>query len=725
MLPTAGLFLPETLHRAEFPTTAPTGTEGTKLKYFQRKHVRPKQDRKESEGRSSITAPDETRNGPSTDFPAISTAYSFADHVLSSEKASPDLLTFANIIRLVRIDTEEANRLYISSVVANFLDSFPAKRIWIESSLQEVQCALNDIGKDMDVARGQEEDNSIASFKRKIDWGLKNQKRLLKKQQQLSTCHSQLTGAIYVMQTAELCGKPGTITQDPIFEAPARPWVPHNEMNAQRGPYSRKNYRTSQANLSASNLTLSSEAQWDDAETTSVNSLPVELAGSTPDDLNFTGRHNSQDFLIAQVSREFIFESPSLLRRPRARSDYYRSTVNRNKLSRASIDILPPSSTVEDTTLERNDLAGYVMPNNVNTEMPDREWTASPNSSVPSISLTSSPVIDHTLPAVPETTPSIDEGFVVTPTSAVEGYTTPQLVQSQDPSNKADHSAHQQDITLGISATETQDDIFSRRGSSDTPKRSTSSLSYHSLSADTPRSPSSFTNFTLPDNEPVRRPSSQRPSQRISKRRSHISSKPPTTIGNTEGGRSQGATPTLTPDTTATMNTNDVSRFIAVQPTDTPQELENDDIVLSVLQERLSCQLQVKIMAENLMRAATTELTTSPSTTAITEPAQGSATDSTIPPTSEQPRPLVAESQSSPSVNDTAQDPTPVAELPASIPRKRLPDPTPIAAKINASSAPSIKSEEGGEKKPMTAMAKRRAAHARRMHIAFGGGKGL
>ncbi|KAL7776117.1 hypothetical protein CFE70_006530 [Pyrenophora teres f. teres 0-1] len=640
MLPTAGLFLPETLHRAEFPTTAPTGTEGTKLKYFQRKHVRPKQDRKESEGRSSITAPDETRNGPSTDFPAISTAYSFADHVLSSEKASPDLLTFANIIRLVRIDTEEANRLYISSVVANFLDSFPAKRIWIESSLQEVQCALNDIGKDMDVARGQEEDNSIASFKRKIDWGLKNQKRLLKKQQQLSTCHSQLTGAIYVMQTAELCGKPGTITQDPIFEAPARPWVPHNEMNAQRGPYSRKNYRTSQANLSASNLTLSSEAQWDDAE-----------------------------------------------------------------------------------------------------KMPDREWTASPNSSVPSISLTSSPVIDHTLPAVPETTPSIDEGFVVTPTSAVEGYTTPQLVQSQDPSNKADHSAHQQDITLGISATETQDDIFSRRGSSDTPKRSTSSLSYHSLSADTPRSPSSFTNFTLPDNEPVRRPSSQRPSQRISKRRSHISSsrslisapsptiativEPPTTIGNTEGGRSQGATPTLTPDTTATMNTNDVSRFIAVQPTDTPQELENDDIVLSVLQERLSCQLQVKIMAENLMRAATTELTTSPSTTAITEPAQGSATDSTIPPTSEQPRPLVAESQSSPSVNDTAQDPTPVAELPASIPRKRLPDPTPIAAKINASSAPSIKSEEGGEKKPMTAMAKRRAAHARRMHIAFGGGKGL
>ncbi|KAF7568168.1 hypothetical protein PtrM4_127810 [Pyrenophora tritici-repentis] len=685
MLPTAGLFLPETLHRAEFPTTAHIGTAGTKLKYFQRKHVRPKQERTESEARSSITAQDETRTEAPTDFPAISTAYSFADHVLYSEKSSPDLLTFANIIRLVRIDTEEANRLYLSSVVSNFLDSFPTKRIWIEGSLQEVQRALNDIGKDMDVAWGQEGDPSTVSFKRKIDWGLKNQKKLLKKQQQLSVCHSQLTGAIYVMQTAELCGKPGTIAQDPIFEAPARPWVPHNEMNAQRGPYSRHKYRTSQANLSALNIKLSSEAQWNDAETASVNSLPVELAGSTPDDLNLTGRHNSQDFLSPQVSRELVSESPSLLRRPRARSDYFPSTANRERLSGASIDVIPSSTTVDDTTLERSDstlsaqatvstpmlarryratsvhiqrptekhrslpsklphlksqpsliddLVGYVVPNKEIVQIPDREWTASPSSSVPSISLTSSPIIGHTLSAVPEMTILNDESSAVTPISDVEGHTI-QLSQAEDPSrDKGDHPTQLQDPNVATSPIETQDDFVSRRRSSDVPQRSTSSLSYYSLSTDTPRSPSSFTNFTLPDHEPVRRPSSQRPSQRMAKRRPHISSsrslvsapsltiativEPTTTISNTEEGANQEATPSLAPETTTTINMNGFSQSIFVQTTNTSEELDDDDMVLSVLQERLRCQLQVKTMAENLVRAADAETPSSP-TPAITD----------------------------------------------------------------------------------------------------------
>ncbi|PZD27223.1 hypothetical protein A1F96_06919 [Pyrenophora tritici-repentis] len=650
-----------------------------------RKHVRPKQERTESEARSSITAQDETRTEAPTDFPAISTAYSFADHVLYSEKSSPDLLTFANIIRLVRIDTEEANRLYLSSVVSNFLDSFPTKRIWIEGSLQEVQRALNDIGKDMDVAWGQEGDPSTVSFKRKIDWGLKNQKKLLKKQQQLSVCHSQLTGAIYVMQTAELCGKPGTIAQDPIFEAPARPWVPHNEMNAQRGPYSRHKYRTSQANLSALNIKLSSEAQWNDAETASVNSLPVELAGSTPDDLNLTGRHNSQDFLSPQVSRELVSESPSLLRRPRARSDYFPSTANRERLSGASIDVIPSSTTVDDTTLERSDstlsaqatvstpmlarryratsvhiqrptekhrslpsklphlksqpsliddLVGYVVPNKEIVQIPDREWTASPSSSVPSISLTSSPIIGHTLSAVPEMTILNDESSAVTPISDVEGHTI-QLSQAEDPSrDKGDHPTQLQDPNVATSPIETQDDFVSRRRSSDVPQRSTSSLSYYSLSTDTPRSPSSFTNFTLPDHEPVRRPSSQRPSQRMAKRRPHISSsrslvsapsltiativEPTTTISNTEEGANQEATPSLAPETTTTINMNGFSQSIFVQTTNTSEELDDDDMVLSVLQERLRCQLQVKTMAENLVRAADAETPSSP-TPAITE----------------------------------------------------------------------------------------------------------
>jgi len=267
MLPTAGLFLPETLHRADLPTPPPTETEGTRLKYFQRKIGRPKLEPSSSEERRPSSAiPRETPDDLSRDFPAIPTTYYFADYVLSSEKASSDTVAFVSIIQQVRQDIDEATRLYLSSAVSNFLDAYPSKRRWIEGSLLEVRRALNDIGMDMDTAWGHDGDGGTVASKRKLEWGLKNQKRLLKKKQQLDQCHTQLTGAIYVMQTAELCGKPGAIAEEPIFEAPVRPWVPHDEKDALRGPYSRQKYRTSHTNLSASNVNLASEVEKHDIE---------------------------------------------------------------------------------------------------------------------------------------------------------------------------------------------------------------------------------------------------------------------------------------------------------------------------------------------------------------------------------------------------------------------------------------------------------------------------
>jgi hypothetical protein len=267
MLPSAGLLLPETLHRADLPTSAPTETEGTRLRYFQRKLGRPKQEPNSSEDRRpSIAISREASDDLSRDFPAISTTYYFADYVLSSEKASSDTIAFVSIIQQVRRDIDEAKRLYLSSAVSNFLDAYPSKRKWIESSLLEVQRALNDIGMDMDAAWGHDADGGTTASKRKLEWGLKNQKRLLRKKQQLDQCHTQLTGPIYVMQTAELCGKPGAIAGDLIFEAPVRPWVPNDERDALRGPYSRKPYRTSNTSMSVSNVTLASEAENYDAE---------------------------------------------------------------------------------------------------------------------------------------------------------------------------------------------------------------------------------------------------------------------------------------------------------------------------------------------------------------------------------------------------------------------------------------------------------------------------
>jgi hypothetical protein len=275
MLPTAGLFLPETLHRADLPTQVPREGEGTRLKYFQRMYGRPKQEAtRNSENRRPSTAiPMETPDDVSRDFPSVPTTFGFAVYVLGSDKASSEILSFASLIQQVRQGIDEATRLYLSSAVSNFLDAYPGKRTWIEHTFREVRRALNDIGMDMD------NDGGTVASKREFEWGLKNQKRLLKRQQQLSNCHTQLTGAIYVMQTAELCGKSGTIVQEPIFEAPVRPWVPVDEKDVLRGPYSRQKHRASHTNLSMSNVTLSSEVEKDNFESEYQDHVPLVAYG--------------------------------------------------------------------------------------------------------------------------------------------------------------------------------------------------------------------------------------------------------------------------------------------------------------------------------------------------------------------------------------------------------------------------------------------------------------
>ncbi|CAN9079376.1 unnamed protein product [Alternaria alternata] len=605
MLPTAGLFLPETLHRADLPTSAPTETDGTRLRYFQRKIGRPKLEPSNSEDlRPSTAIPRDTPDDLSRDFPAIPTTYYFADYVLSSEKASTETIAFVSIIQQVRQDIEEATRLSISSAVSNFLDAYPSKRRWIEDSLLEVRRALNDIGMDMDTAWGHEGDGGTVASKRKLEWGLKNQKRLLKKKQQLDRCHTQLTGAIYVMQTAELCGKPGSIAQDPIFEAPVRPWVPHDEKDALRGPYSRQKNRTaSHTSLFASNVTLASEAEKHDVET----------------------------------------------------SD----------------------------------------------KLPSREWTASPTLSVPSISLTSSPTIGHALPVVPETTSTADTVTSSPPNLAIEA---------------AEYRAHP--IFYSMSA-KTRirlpaciDVSSSRRTSSDSAEHATTPSSHYATSLHTLRSPSSLVNVTIfTDDEPVRRPSSQRPSQRMSKRMSQTSSSRSvnaapsptiTTVAETltapihseEVTHQDATSPAVAPLPSPRMITEDASQPTSVDPAESPEQLNDDDVMLSVLQQRLCSHKPVKTMAEDLVR-------------------QVSATEATYQVVDTE-QPIL-----SPPVWQKQPTSTSKPDLQVDV----IPPTTPPSVQVAAPPVPSNGSHNGdGEKKPMSAQAKRRAAHARRMQLAFGDG---
>ncbi|KAF1832152.1 hypothetical protein BDW02DRAFT_555337 [Decorospora gaudefroyi] len=734
MLPTAGLFLPETLHRSDLPSPASPEADGTRLKYFQRKYGRPKNEPRDSTDRPSTAIPREPCDDVSLNFQSIPTTYYFADYVSSSEKASPDTLAFANEVQEVRQHIEKTTRLQLSSGVKNFLDAYPNKRTWVETTLLDVRRALNEIGADMDAVWNHDDDGGTVASKQKLMWALKNQKRLLKRRESLKSCHGELKKAICVMETAELCSKPGAIVQDPIFEAPVRPWVPVDEKDALRGPYSRQKYRVNHTNLSASNVTISSEAEKDDVDASSVNSVPVELAGSTPADLDLTESHDMHTLLRPQVSREFLSEGTTLLRRPRARSDHMRPAASREIRTRASIDITGPRSQRFDTTMERNDstlstiatvgvpmvarryratsvdiqrhterhrslpselphlksqpsliddLAEYVLLSAASEVVPRRAWATSPTLSVPSISVTSSPTTAHALPAVSETPSMADE-----PQASGESAALPQT----------QHSART------ISPTNSQEDPASRRGSIQS--------STHKL-----HSPSSLSNISasiFTDDEPVRRPSSQRPSQRMAKRASHASSsksyiaalspiiativEPPSASDCEKEVVDQDAIPTphtitneasqlnpshcekelVTPDAVPaaappTPITNEASPPIPAHAPKTPEEPNNDpdDIILSVLKERLRSQTDIRKMAEDLVRAKSEQGTTTSSTPESTQT-------------------------------------TSAQEESAS---------TPVQCQT-----PSNHSQTSLGSKPMSAQAKRRAAHARRMQLAFGDG---
>jgi hypothetical protein len=188
------------------------------------------------------------------EYPSISTAYQFADFVLTSAKASSESHTLAFLITRVRQDFSEASRLYLSPAVANFLEAWPDKKSWIDAIHIDIQRLLNDIGSSMESLRGASDEGGAMGIKRRFDWLSGHQKKLLNKQQILLTSHQSLMTTVNIMQTVELCGATTGKWQDPILEAPAHPWVRSARRDVFRGPYSRREFR--QKNFSVSSLHL-------------------------------------------------------------------------------------------------------------------------------------------------------------------------------------------------------------------------------------------------------------------------------------------------------------------------------------------------------------------------------------------------------------------------------------------------------------------------------------
>lgn len=563
----------------------------------------------------------------------------------------------------------------------------------------------------------------------------------------------------------------------------------------------------------------------------SVNSVPVELAGSTP--YNIDESQNTRAFLSPQVSREHFPERAGLSRRPRARSDYVRSTGPREVRSRASIDLVAPSSKLAETTIERNDsttstqatigvpilarryratsidiqrhsekhrslpselpivpsqpslvdeLADWVLPSAASERLPQRAWPASPTQSVPSIAVTSSPVANE-LSAVPETTSTGNS--VEKPPSLLERKTNDNDIAQDDAEPPEENSElHQQHSSPEIiTPLRTSEDAASNISGSMEVSRASLSLSSHSQSIHAPRSPVTVTVFK--DDEPVRRPSSQRPSQRVmSKRVSHTSSNrsvattpsptiktiaepdtqlPTTPTRSSDPGQAtirdaeldliaspaelptnieqntvKDAQQTPLPPTSPTIVVENVSHVTPTISNQTPVELDadnDDDVVLSVLQQRLRSHARTKLLAENLVRHHSAPQPAEPPTgteqpllaaPVLKEAAVSGAENAPKSESNPEPAPIPAPSRPAPAIPIAAVEPESKPEsAPIPVPTRPIPPVPIVAVEAVASPVSSIESQEkGGEKKTMSAQAKRRAAHARRMQLAFRDGAG-
>ncbi|KAF1954191.1 hypothetical protein CC80DRAFT_129903 [Byssothecium circinans] len=283
MMPGAGLYLPETSHRVhstrteyKVQTSAPTKTQ----KYFQR--ISPKQSQ-DSE-RQSSTLSRKSSEDVARVFSSLPTVFDFADFASTQTKVPSDSQVFVNLIQRVRQDVTEASRLYTTHAVTDYLESWPDKKTWIDTVLLDIQRALNDIGVHVEAVRvSGGDDGSPASLRRKFEWVLSHHKKLISKQQFLTLCHQSLMATVQLMQAAEINN--AFAGQDPaVHEAPARPWTNRNQDGVMRSPHSRQRLRHSSKNLSLPSITVS-EVDGSKIEVPSINSVLVELPGSTPEDL--------------------------------------------------------------------------------------------------------------------------------------------------------------------------------------------------------------------------------------------------------------------------------------------------------------------------------------------------------------------------------------------------------------------------------------------------------
>ncbi|PSN75306.1 hypothetical protein BS50DRAFT_567997 [Corynespora cassiicola Philippines] len=282
MLPGAGLYLPDSLYRRGKSNTESNVASSVDLRYMERTTMEPNLEERQSFDQRSI-AHSSNSSVSNTSVPShISTVFKFVDFASSLGGLSSESEDFIYLIQRVRRDEAEAVRLFESPRVIEYLVYNSESKVWIQGIISNVHEALSHIGKFMDKSGGKTDDGGAVALRRKFEWTLSHHRRLKKKQKYLYTCHQSLLIAIHRMQSIELGGGAGLVSEL-SQQAPVRPWQHQSESDdIYRGPNSRRKLRLSQQNLSLPSITISG-AEGERIIDDRMNFL-AELPGCTPDD---------------------------------------------------------------------------------------------------------------------------------------------------------------------------------------------------------------------------------------------------------------------------------------------------------------------------------------------------------------------------------------------------------------------------------------------------------
>lgn len=254
MLPTIGLYLPESLYPNYPPESEITETPRAKRRLAERKSSERK-----SIDRRSIAQ--KSAEDVSKAVSSLSNLFRFADFVASQDEVSSDVEVFVNLIQHVHRDVTLASNLRASPAVVEYCEYWPGKKAWIDEVLKDVQRALDDINAYVENARVTGDEGGVVRMKQKFEWVLTHHQKLKTRQVALDACHRSLYAAILLMQMVEQGGV--IVGHEPegmapmVYEAPSQPWLRDDNGDHLRGPHSRQKWRMSQRNLSLPSIMVS------------------------------------------------------------------------------------------------------------------------------------------------------------------------------------------------------------------------------------------------------------------------------------------------------------------------------------------------------------------------------------------------------------------------------------------------------------------------------------